>query len=375
MCCARRLEAAVEARSVGEAHLLRLPHNREPAGRIVHEGALFGADMSMQIRAADLGAPVRLGPVTFMSPIAWDSGQSRTGSRCVSVPGHGRVFPAGVPCGGVINQGGHIMKQHLSTTLGILAALVATGAFAASPVSTVGEPAGSADVPHTSNKPVQASLGVALAGPTVGDVGDVDSFGRNLTWLGLAGALIQLEPDCTGITGDCQTLAPPPALTSFSFPDIAHISLPAKATHSLLCYWFSPFLTVTYNNPTAAPVVARLNYSPTLTVENSVLSDPSLIDPTTGLPFGGQLLTGMTSSEHLEIPLPAGLQITERTRDSAVCIAGLLSRAALVDTYGLTDAQAKEFFKRPTTIRLNVNGTTQYVDNAALNFGLRIVGD
>ena len=68
------------------------------------------------------------------------------------------------------------------------------------------------------------------------------------------------------------------------------------------------------------------HYTPTVTIENSVLDDPSLIDPTTGLPFGGQLLTGMTSSQHFDMPLPATTHITERTRDSAVCIAGLISR-------------------------------------------------
>ena len=42
---------------------------------------------------------------------------------------------------------------------------------------------------------------------------------------------------------------------------------------------------------------------------------------------------------------------------------------------GLTAAQAKEFFKRPTTVRLNVRGQVQYVDSATLYFGLRIIGD
>jgi hypothetical protein len=73
--------------------------------------------------------------------------------------------------------------------------------------------------------------------------------------------------------------------------------------------------------------------------------------------------------------LPAGLRITERTRDSTVCIGGLVSRSALVDTWGLSDAQAKEFFKHKTTLRLNIDGSAQYVDSASMYFGLRIVGD
>ncbi|HKE46524.1 MAG TPA: hypothetical protein VKB52_00545 [Rhodanobacteraceae bacterium] len=221
----------------------------------------------------------------------------------------------------------------------------------------------------------KASNAAAPAAPTPGDVGDPDSFGRNLHWLGLADGEVDLLDDCTGDTFACQPLAPPPGVTSFSFADLGHISLPARAANSLLCYWFSPFLTIGYGNDTAASVVAKLNYVPTVTIENPLLDDPSLIDPTTGLPFGGQLLTAMTSSERFEVPLPAATHITERTRDSAVCIAGLISRNTLVETFGLTDAQARDFFRQPMTLRLNVDGSAQYVDAATLYFGWRLVGD
>lgn len=265
------------------------------------------------------------------------------------------------------------MNQVLRTTIGILAALAATSTFAASTVRGAGDLARSSDIPQRSVTPSLA--GASLAGPTAADVGDADSFGRAVNWLGLAAESIELENDCTGVTGNCQVIAPSPAYTSFSFSDIAHITLPAKSAHSLLCYWFSPLLTISYNNPTTTAVVAHLNYSPSVTVENSVLNDPTLIDPSTGVPFGGQLLTGLTSSEHREVPLPAGLALTERTRDSTVCIAGLVSQSALVNTWGLSNAQAKEFFKHKTTLRLNIDGSAQYVDSASLYFGLRVVGD
>ena len=100
-----------------------------------------------------------------------------------------------------------------------------------------------------------------------------------------------------------------------------------------------------------------------------------MIDPTTGLPFNGKLITGMTSSERLEQPLPPSTAFTSRTRDSAVCIAGFMSRRQLVETYGLSDAQAKEFFKQPTVVRMNIAGTSRYVSDASLIFGFRIVGD
>ncbi len=233
------------------------------------------------------------------------------------------------------------------------------------------------DFSATKKKDVSA----ASSDPTVEDVADVDSFKREVVFLGLASAFVTLEngcppPDPAFPEQVCQEINPTPGgLTAFSYSDLDHITLPGKSANSLLCYWFSPVISVNYSNPTATRVNGLLRYSPTLTVENPVLDDPALIDPTTGVAFGGQLLTSMTSSEILQVPLEPGAAFAERTRDSTVCMAGLLSKRALVDTYGLTEAQAKEFFKKPTTIRLNVTGSARYIDFAGMTFGLRIVGD
>lgn len=161
----------------------------------------------------------------------------------------------------------------------------------------------------------------AMAAPTLEDVGDVDSFGRNLTWLGVTQGNVELThagcPSPANPDASCVALNAAPALTSFAFNDVARVVLPPKATNSLLCHWLSPVLTITYENPTAAPVVASLAYSPTLAIENEVLNAAGLIDPTTGLPFGGRLRTSMTASERFEVPLVAGMTLNSRERDSA----------------------------------------------------------
>jgi hypothetical protein len=283
-------------------------------------------------------------------------------------------------------------KHHLIRVITLATAFASMLAYAGhAPPRRAASERMSADMPRTATQrmlaPSAHNRSASMLSPgqarsaavTDADVGDSDSFGRNVVWLGLTSAFINLDPGCpfpgSGPDDLCQTLAPAPAVTSFNYPDAARIQLPAKATHSLLCYWFSPVLNVFWHNPTASPVIGRLRYNPTLTLENPVLDDPALIDPTTGAPFAGKLLTSMTSSERFETPLAPGVQFFERTRDSAVCMAGLISRRALVDTYGLTDAQATQFFKKPTMVRLNVSGSTQFIDSAGMIFGLRIVGD
>lgn len=279
------------------------------------------------------------------------------------------------------------MKPLLPLSLLLAGAVGATVLARVEPPAAIDTRAASADlvppaharkVLATTASSATASAAVSTASaPTPEEVGDVDSFERNLRWLGVTQGAVVLDASCPPpVPGEnCQVLAPAPATTSFSYSDIARITLPGKAAHSLLCYWFSPVLSLGWDNPGATQVIGRLTYNPTLTLENEVLDDPALIDPTTGLPFGGQLLTGMTSSERFEVPLPPATSFFERQRDSAVCIAGFISRRALVDTYGLTPSQAKEFFKKPTTVRLNVSGTARHMQFAQLLFGLRIVGD
>lgn len=227
--------------------------------------------------------------------------------------------------------------------------------------------------------PIMAAAAPPIYPVTSDDVYDVDSFGRYVKWLGLTSAYVNIQTGCPKPTTPdeyCQEMNPTVgAVTSFTFNDAARIKLPKYASNSLLCYWFSPLLTFTWNNPTTTRATGRVRYTPTLTIENPVLADPALIDPTTGVPFGGQLLTSMTSSERFEESLEPGVMLNERTRDSTVCIAGFISRRSLIENYGLSETQADDFFASPTTIRLNVTGSTQYVSNAAFVFALRVVGD
>ena len=127
--------------------------------------------------------------------------------------------------------------------------------------------------------PITASLAPPIYSVTEDEVYDVDSFGRYVKWLGLASAFIDVQTGCEKPTSPdqfCQELNPAVgASTSFNFQDAARIKLPKGASNSILCYWFSPVLMYTWSNPTAARVTGRLNYSPTLTIENPLANIPN----------------------------------------------------------------------------------------------------
>lgn len=228
---------------------------------------------------------------------------------------------------------------------------------------------------------MHASQLVPPSGPaarvTEADVGDADSFGRSLTWLGVTQGQVSIDVDCSAYATEdhCVQMQPGLATTGFVLQDIATITLPAKASTSLLCHWFSPLLSVYYQNPGASAAHATLRYSPTLTIENAVLSDPAMIDPTTGAPFNGRLTASMTSAEVAEVPLQAGEVLYQRQRDTATCIAGFVSRKALIETWGLTPVQADRFFRTRMVIHLNVSGSAQNVAYAQMIYGLRVIGD
>ncbi|HEY2346967.1 MAG TPA: hypothetical protein VGH80_14000 [Xanthomonadaceae bacterium] len=232
--------------------------------------------------------------------------------------------------------------------------------------------------------PAHTNAAGVMAKPTADQVGDADTFGRNVVWDGLINTgTITMAADCTPQPGDpapgpddrCITIAPGTALTPIDLPDIGRMTLPAKSSHNILCHWLSPIVIYSLYNNTGASATGRITLSPYLKVESEVLNDPGMIDPTTGLPFNGALETSFSASYQDARTLAAGDRATERFSDSRVCIGGTISRQGLIQGYGLTDAQVDKFFKKPMTLRFGLRGSASLVDFASIIYGLRIMGD
>jgi len=273
-----------------------------------------------------------------------------------------------------------------------------TVAFASAAISLVSLAAGAAPAgfikekspdllrPHRAGKPharavapLAASGGVAAAaGPSVEDVGDPDSFGRNVTYIGMTQTdSVTIAPDCSFSDPEferCIVGNPAPLPTAFNEADLAIINLPAKSTKSLICFAFTPFIGVSWANNTGTMQTASFIATAPIIIDNEVLDDPALIDPNTGLPFGGSLSLSLSSwfNRH---SIEAGEFEDENSSQSRSCIAGLVSKQALVLGYGLTEAQATQFFKKPMTIHFGARGTVQMADFMSYFYGIRLYGD
>jgi hypothetical protein len=218
----------------------------------------------------------------------------------------------------------------------------------------------------------------AAAKVTLEQVGDPDSFGRAVKYLGVVSPRsVVLQPDCTGFDtsfGDrCFTLAPAPASTAFNEADLGRLELPAKASHSLLCFTVTPTSFVEFNNPLPTQATASLSTVADVVLENPVLNDPTLIDPVTGQPFGGRMTLPLrlTLESRTLAPGASEFRFSPTTRS---CIGGLVSKQALVD-WGLSEKQANQFFKSPITLRFGSRGSTALVSFIDFSYGIRIYGD
>lgn len=211
------------------------------------------------------------------------------------------------------------------------------------------------------------------------EVGDADSFGRNVKWLGVVAGSIRLAGDCTPLPGDppdegCVVLSPAPAPTPFRVDDIDSITLPARASRSLLCHWQTPIVSYSAGNDTGSPQTFTLRAQPVYRIESEVLNEPGLVDPNTGLPYAGVLELPLTAIYKSGTRAP-GEEEFEVITSTRMCIGSLIKKSTLISSYGLSPAQATRFFRRPITIHLGISGQAQLVRDAQIYFGTRFVGD
>jgi len=276
----------------------------------------------------------------------------------------------------------HQMKLKVLVAAIAVAGLAATAVAAVAASGNVRSAEVRADVSAIKKEQQSAKAVATLVAAS--DVGDADSFGRNARWIGLMNSgVIQLTDfadDCLpanfqgGPDDHCVVVNAQPATTTFDFPDVGRMLMPAKASNSLFCHMQTPLGTALLQNQTGSPFTARIVYNPRFTFENPVLADPSLIDPTTGLPFNGKLTQTLPGIRH-QLTLQPGESYTGRDDETRVCIAGMVSKRQLMETFGLTDAQATKFFTKDTIITMGVSGSAQGVVFSSLINNVRWMGD
>jgi hypothetical protein len=226
--------------------------------------------------------------------------------------------------------------------------------------------------------------GLRAGPPTAADVGEAESFGHNVQYMGAVSGFITLSPACTPAPppvppatandDQCFTLAAAPATTAFDAEDILRIKLPKKATRTIIYPVLNFFINYQLQNSTGVFQSQGLfSYTANLTIESDVLLNPSIIDPSTGLPANGKLVAGFTYAFRDDRSMDVNARQRQRETLTRVGNAGI-NKAQLIAS-GLSESVVDDLFKSAMTIRMSVTGNEKLLTDATITCNMRLFGD
>jgi hypothetical protein len=229
----------------------------------------------------------------------------------------------------------------------------------------------------------QSTAQVSSAAVSADDVGEPDSFGKNAQFLGIAQSGIVIiddtcDPNEIGPLGpdDHCIQKSDPALdqgTGITINNIARITIPGKSTSNIVYAIANHTVSAALLNQGPNPELARFFYTPSVTLESEVLNDPTLIDPTTNLPYNGSFTTTGLGNITRAYTLAAGAFDNETRSYSRANTLGF-SRT-FFSQLGLPSSVIDKLYKKPMTIKLNVRLRARLVESALIVYTIRFLGN
>ena len=224
--------------------------------------------------------------------------------------------------------------------------------------------------------------GAGLAALTVADVGEPDSFGKNVKFLGTANTgFVVISASCDpidigplGPDDRCILVTDPTvAVPSTTFNDLGRITIPGRSADNVIYAIANHTYFYFMSNSTALPSLGRMTYSPSITIESDALLDPTLINPDTGLPFNGSYTTAGFGTHSVGKTLAVGA--TDNLTNSYTRANTRGFARSLWADLGLTNHAINQLYKKPMTIRLNVRISSRLVSDATILFSIRFLGN
>jgi hypothetical protein len=220
---------------------------------------------------------------------------------------------------------------------------------------------------------------------TAADVGEPDSFGKNVKFLGTATSgviliyhscdpvVLAAEDVVLGPDDRCMDVSNPAVTTTATFNDVGRIKIPAKSADNVIYFIANNFLYSFMNNSNTLVSSGRISYTPTVTIESEALLDPLAIDPTTGLPMNGSFTTGIGGGKTIVKTMQPNAIETNIERYSTAATRGF-ARGYFADL-GLPTSVINKIYTKPMTIKLNIRVSTRYVEDGQAAFSMRFMGN
>jgi hypothetical protein len=219
---------------------------------------------------------------------------------------------------------------------------------------------------------------VLAQAPLNPDVGDVDSFGHTVIYLGRFQSIPMIVRDPCSPGNDptklrCTNMLHDGLVTNMKETDLGVMHLPARATKTLICFAYNTQYRTEFSASLSASHSTSFFIAADITIENSVLNDPALVDPFTGQPLAGKLSLSLTNLSANGRLFENDFEVHQESQ-TLFCGGGLISRRILMERYKLSATQATAFFTRPITVRFGASGSVLegFLD---FSYSMRFFGD
>jgi hypothetical protein len=221
---------------------------------------------------------------------------------------------------------------------------------------------------------------------TAADVGEPDSFGKNVKFLGTATtgtvyvyhscdpAILLAEAEVTlGADDRCLVNTVGGGTSSATFNDLGRITIPGRTADNVIYFILNNTVSSETQNTFANGLPVFSSYIPKITIESAALNDPAALDPTTGLPLNGVLTVSAFGSRVFNKTVaPDDAEFFFDTYSSAATRG--FARSYFADL-GLPQNVINNLYRQPMTIRLGMRVAARNVSFGQYFYAMRLTGN
>ncbi|HVE56994.1 MAG TPA: hypothetical protein VNB22_09205 [Pyrinomonadaceae bacterium] len=236
-----------------------------------------------------------------------------------------------------------------------------------------------ADIKKEQQSPVNSLL-------TAADVGEPDSFGKNVKFLGTAttgGVYVYRSCDpqilldelelVLGADDRCLAHTVGGATSSATFDNLGRITIPGRSADNVVYFILNNTINNEFQNNFANGLPVTFSYIPKITIESAAFNDPSALDPTTGLPLNGVLTVSAFGAKQFIRTIPANDFEFFFDQYSAAATRGF-ARGYFADL-GLPQTVINNLYRQPMTIRLGMRIAVRNVYFGQYLYAMRLTGN
>jgi hypothetical protein len=235
------------------------------------------------------------------------------------------------------------------------------------------------DIKKEQQSPINALLSAA-------DVGDPDSFGKAVKFLGTAAtgavyvyhscdaAILLAEIEVVlGADDRCLVNTLGGGTVNMTYNDLGRITIPGRSVDNVVYFILNNTVSSESQNTFVNGLPVFSSYSPRLTIESAALNDPTALDPVTGMPLNGVLTVSAFGAKVFNKTVaPDDFEFVRDSYSSAATRG--FARSYFADL-GLPQTVINNLYRQPMTIRLGMRVAARNVSFGQYFYAMRLTGN